>query len=665
MIKNSHDKTSILDDSEDSTAYMKIFKKFKDNTVSIVAIVLPVFSIVYVTRILDYFRIFIPNVSYLSLILTLILILGFLLLPIKKGEIKNKLPWYNILFMSLSIIGPIYNFFTWGVNTYRYIYCKFYFFEIALAIITILAVLEITRRAIGPAMPLVATLFILHMFIGNSLPRFLRTPQITISNGVANLMYYDTGIFGIPFRVAASIVILFLIFSQFMIKAGGTNFLFNLSLSIFGHVRGGPAKVAVVSSAFMGMFSGATTANIASTGVFTIPMMKQNGFKPKFAAAVETVASNGGQIMPPIMGMVAFVMAQWIGVSYSKIAIAAILPAILYFYCLFIIIDSRAYQYNIAGIPKQKCPSFFKTMKEGWFFIIPIITLIFFIIILKYSPELSILYSLIALFLVKGVEHILTSTNKKDKLPRLCIFNNVYKNLMAPLREAGISFITPAICTACCGIIIGTLSVTQLGTVLTSFAVKIGSEHLIFLLLISAFACFILGMGMSSLPAYIMTVIVVAPALLDFGVQPIVAHFFVFWFSIISFITPPVAIGAYVAASIANADPIKTGFTAMKLGIIEFILPFLFIFRPSYLLQGTTREIIYTILFSLLGSTILSNGLGTYFFGKLNNPQRLLLIVGGISIMLVNFKGIIFGLFLSLLVITWQYTKKSLYKTQN
>jgi TRAP transporter 4TM/12TM fusion protein len=636
---------------EEDIANKRVFKGNKNIVIAFISVAISVLPIIYVSRVLDNIGIFIPNVSFLSLMLALLIILGFMLLPIKpikKVEDKSKIPWYDFMIILLSIIAPIYNFFNWGTNAYRYIYYDFYLFEIVIGFFTIIAVLELTRRAIGLAMPLVTAIFLLHMFFGYKLTGFLKTPKITIVNGVANLIYYDTGIFGVALQVAATVIILFLIFSQFMIKLGGTNFLFNVSLSIFGHVRGGPAKVAAVSSALMGMFSGSTTANIASTGVFTIPMMKRIGYKPEFAAAVEAVASNGGQIMPPVMGMVAFVMAQWLGIDYSQIVIMAIIPAFLYFFALFIIIDSKACLEDIKGIPKEKCPIFINTIKEGWFYLIPIISLIFFIVVLKYSPEFSILYSIVAIFLAKGIKKILKIITREDKVfSFLIIAKNTYKLILTVLKNAGTLMLTPGIVTACCGIIIGSLSVTQLGVTLARYAVEFASQNVIFLLLIAAFTCFVLGMGMSSLPAYIMTVIVVAPALLDFGIPPIATHFFVFWFSIISFITPPVAVGAYVAAGIANANGYETGIESMKLGFVEFILPFIFVLNPGLLMQNTIDVVLIKFLFAIIAVAFISFGISNYFFGKLNTIKRFLFILGGLLIISLNYRIVILGILLS------------------
>ncbi|MFH0914280.1 MAG: TRAP transporter large permease subunit [Chloroflexota bacterium] len=295
------------------TSQMRRLRGYPGVVATVVAVAMSVAALLYITHFLERIGSFIPQMSYLSLMLAFILTLAFLLLPARSGLAKDKLPWYDVLIILIGIAGPMYNLFTWGVNSERYIYGNFYPFEIAFTFTTILAVLEATLRALGLAMPLVALAFLLHMFFGSALSGPFRTPPVRLSQIAHMMIYVDMGIYGVALQTAATVIIAFIIFSQFMFATGVGDFFIKFALALVGHVRGGPAKVAVIASSLLGTITGATTANIAGTGVFTIPMMKRIGYKPEFAGAVETVASNGGQIMPPIMGLMAFVMAEWLG----------------------------------------------------------------------------------------------------------------------------------------------------------------------------------------------------------------------------------------------------------------------------------------------------------------------------------------------------------------
>ena len=353
---------------------MRQLSGHKAKIVTIVAVAMSGYALLYVSHFLDLFGVYITSSTHRSLFLAFLLALAFLLLPMRKGEPRDRLPWYDILFILVAITGPLYNFFTWTDNAERYMWGEFHTFEIVLCAITVLAVLEATRRALGPAIPIVAGVFLLHMFFGNYLPGALWVPKLEIERIASMMAYLDTGIYGIALGIAATVIIMFIIFSQFMFATGAGDSFIKFALSLVGNVRGGPAKVAVVASAFMGMISGATTANIAATGVFTIPMMKRIGYKPEFAGAVEAVASNGGQIMPPIMGLVAFVMAEWLGISYWSIVVASLIPAILYFTAVFIMVDAEAGRLGLRGMPRSECPPMLQTLKEGWFFFLPILS---------------------------------------------------------------------------------------------------------------------------------------------------------------------------------------------------------------------------------------------------------------------------------------------------
>ena len=632
---------------------MRQLSGYKAKMVTIVAVAMSGYALLYVAHFLDLFGVYITSSTHRSLFLAFLLALAFLLLPMRKGEPRDRLPWYDILFILVAITGPLYNFFTWTDNAERYMWGEFHTFEIVLCAITVLAVLEATRRALGPAIPIVAGVFLLHMFFGNYLPGALWVPKLEIERIASMMAYLDTGIYGIALGIAATVIIMFIIFSQFMFATGAGDFFIKFALSLVGNVRGGPAKVAVVASAFMGMISGATTANIAATGVFTIPMMKRIGYKPEFAGAVEAVASNGGQIMPPIMGLVAFVMAEWLGISYWSIVVASLIPAILYFTAVFIMVDAEAGRLGLRGMPRSECPPIFQTLKEGWFFFLPILGLIFLLGVLRYSPQTSIFYALGILILLSVIKWAF-GAYKKGGTTFQDGARSAWRVGLDTLRGGAIGILRPGIACAAAGIIIGTLAVTQIGIPLSEAAVTLAGGNQLVLLMLAALACFILGMGMSSLPAYIMVVIIVAPALASFGVPPLLTHLFVFWFAIVSFITPPVCTGAYVAAGIADAAPMRTGLRAVRLGFCVYTLPFMFVYNPALLLQDSLVTIILTAIGAAVGVCFLSWGIGGYFLRSTNWLQRLLFLAGGLAFITLDLKIVIVGLALGAIVIVWQ-----------
>ncbi|MFC1907624.1 TRAP transporter permease [Chloroflexota bacterium] len=625
----------------------------RKKTATVVAVTLSIYSVMYVSHIFDAMGIFIPQLAHRSLFLAFLLTLCFLFLPIRSGKPKNGLPWFDILIILIAIAGPIYNFFTWKGNAERYAYQDLYIFEIVFAITTILAVLEATRRSLGPAMPLIAILFLLHMFFGHYIPGVFHVHEVTIVDVANAFVYHDAGVYGVALGVAATVIVMFIIFSQFMFATGAGDFMIKMALSLFGHVRGGPAKVAVVASGFMGMLSGATTANIASTGVFTIPLMKKTGYTPEFAGAVETVASNGGQIMPPIMGLVAFVMAQWLGVKYWSIALVSFIPAFLYFIAVFIMVDSEAAKVGLRGMPRSECPPIIQTLKDGWIFLIPLFVLVFLLGALQYTPESSVLYALVALIVLSALKWA-AGVPGKVTVNLQSSSQTAVRTGVEGLRGGGEGMILPGIACACAGIIIGALSITQIGIVLSDAAIALAGDNQLILLALAAFACFILGMGMSSLPAYILVVIVVAPALLKFGVPPLSSHLFIFWFAIVSFITPPVAIGAYVAAGIAGGSPMKTGLRAARLGFCTYTLPFMIVYNPALILQGSLGDIILAVVISLIGVALISWGIGGYFLTRENLPQQLLLLAAGFLFITMQTQTVIIGIILGTIVTTWQ-----------
>ena len=624
----------------------------KQVVITVIATLLSLYAILYVLDVGQVFSRYVENVQHCAVVLAFFLSLTFLIHP-TNPKLKTKIPWYDIIIIILAIAGPLYLVFVWKSQQFRISFEEFHTVEYVLAFVTVLMVLEATKRIMGIAMPLVALFFIIHATFGSYFPGFLRVASATPARLAHILFYSNEGLYGIALSVASTVILMFIIFGQFLMKSGAGDFFVNLALSVLGHVRGGPAKVAVLASAFFGTMTGATTANIATTGVFTIPMMKKIGYRPEFAAAVETVASNGGQIMPPVMGTVAFIMAEWLNVSYWSICVAAFIPAVLYYVAEFIMVDGEAVRLGLKGSPRAECPPFWKTLRAGWFYVLPVVALIFLIGALRYSPQYSALYALAIMLALSAITGLLSVFKRKARLDSSTAkssANLIINGLAGGAREA----LSAGTACATAGLIIGSLSLTQLGIKLSAAIVAVAGGNELLLLSLAAAACYVLGMGMSSVPCYMMVVILVAPALLKFGVPPLASHLFVFYWAITSFITPPVAVGSYVAAAIAKAKPMQTGFEAMRLGISTFIVPFMFVYRRGLLLEGTAGDIILTCAVSLIGIVLLSWGLGRNALRQTSWTQSVLLTIAGLLLVIPNWTVNITGAVIGGFILLWQ-----------
>jgi TRAP transporter 4TM/12TM fusion protein len=604
------------------------YQGVKARIVSVIAITMVLYNVFYFSHALEKMGIYILAASHAAANVGFILVLVFLLTPIKKGMPRDKIPWYDSLFAFLSALGTGYFFFMGRGMIMHDALPDIFMMDLLMGSLTVVLLLEASRRVIGVAMPMIAIFFILETTFSNYIPGLFQGRGFSWASIVKQLYIWDSGIFGIPMYVASTIVIAFIIFSNFLQHSGAGKFIIDVAFSLFGRFKGGPAKVAIFASALFGTISGSTSANVAGTGVFTIPLMKQVGYKPHFAGAVEAVASNGGQIMPPVMGAVAFIMCEFLQISYISVCIAALIPAILYFLALLIMVHLEALKEGLRGLPREMLPSFKKTMWSGWFYLIPIVVLIFFLAFLQYSPEFAVLYALGSLFLV-GIF-------KKGSILRL-------HKIMECLQSSGLAMLEVGTACATAGIIIGCIGLSGLGQKLSTGLVSFSGGNLPVLLVVTAIAAFILGMGMTSIPIYIMLVILVAPALIQMGVVPLAAHLFVFYWGLVSFITPPVCIAAFVAAAIAGSKPFQTGWQATKLGIASFIIPFFFVYSPVLLLKGPPWEIMQAVTTSILGIVALSASVAGYGLRHLNFWERLLLFGAAMLLIYVGWKTDLLG----------------------
>lgn len=480
--------------------------------------------------------------------------------------------------------------------------------DLVFGTIAMILSLEAARRTIGLGLPIIALVFFAYAMWGNYLPGMIASKGYSFRR-VISFIFSVEGIYGSPTASSAQYVFLLIIFGAFLGYSGTGEFFMKLAMKLAGHARGGPAKVAVISSGLFGSISGSAVANVMGTGVFTIPLMKKTGYKPHFAGAVEAVASTGGQIMPPVMGSGAFIMAELIGYKYSQIALGALLPAILYYLSILLMVDFEAAKSGLLGVDTSHMDAAKKILKQGWNLLVPLIILIvclaFFQFTVARSATLSILATIIACALKKE-----TRMNFKTILDGF---------------ETGVLRSVSVICAvASAGVAIGCIMLTGVGAKFAFAVLTLAHNNLFLTLLMSGLAATILGMGLPTVAAYIISASLLASSLVQLGIPIFAAHMFLLYYSILSQITPPVALAAYAAGNIADANPNKVGFTAMRLGVIAFIIPFFFVYGPALLMIGTPLEIIEASITSLIGCFFLAVGLEGWLVEKINIPCRIL-----------------------------------------
>lgn len=570
---------------------------------------------------------------YIHLLFALIISFGTFSVKGKKG---GKATFFDILLITASIltIGSL-------IVNYKELQNRILFvtpltdIQVISFILILVLILESTRRLTGWTLPIVCIVFILYGLLGDNLPGMLSHTGFSFKKILEQMALTSEGVFGSALGITATYVVMFIIFAAFLEVTGAGQFFIDISTGLTGSARGGPAKVAVVASCLFGSISGSSVANVVSTGTFTIPLIKSVGYSPVFAGAVEAVASSGGQIMPPIMAAVAFIMADYLGVSYMTIATAALIPALLYYFCLYFMIDARAIKLNISGLPKESLPNTKKVLREGWYLLFPFIVLVG-LMIAKYTPMIAGFYALVSLIVV-----ILLKNRKILSM----------QNIIDGLESGAKSIISVSVTSACAGIIVGIIMLTGLGLKFTSLIVTYSNGNLILAMFFSAIVAIILGMGLPTVPAYIVMSSLVAPALIRMGATPLSAHMFVLYFSVISCITPPVAIASYAAAAIADADPIKVGIQSVRLGIVAYIIPFLFVLNPILLAQGSIGMILWTFFTSVLGCIALTWGIEGVITKQINMPTRIVNFIAAALLMYPESYSDIIGLVIFIIIV--------------
>jgi len=596
----------------------RVFTGAAARAITALSVAYILYHILYISGILSRLRLFLDPHQHQALHLGFILALVFVLIPATKKASRKKLAWYDAVMLVVGLGWNLYlviNFWDLLVRTGRaeplatpeLIVCWVFFF----------IVLEAARRTLGPAILVIAFLFLIYPLVASYLPGLLTGPAFSFDRVARGIGLFVTGMYSGILHISATIVISFILFGQLLRISGGGQWFIDIAQSLLGHVRGGPAKVAVFASALMGTVQGTAVGNVATTGVITIPLMKRTGYPPHIAGAVEAVASNGGQIMPPVMGIAAFIMIDFLGVPYASIIIAGLLPAVVYFVAVFFAVDFEAAKAGLAGVPRSQLPPLRKTLINGWYYLFPLAVLIFFLLYLQYSPQLSALYASAALIIVGFFK-------KSNRMS--------WGMLVQAMKDTTISMMMVASVCALAGIIVATVELTGLSYRLSFLLIEVAGGNLAYLLIMTAVVCVILGMGMPTSAAYILLAILAAPALVKLGLQPMVAHFFVFYFGVAAIITPPVCPASYVAAGIADAAPMKTAFSAARLGIAAFIVPFIFAYHPGLLMLGSVSSIICTFIFALISVLAAASALGGYLFRPLNIWWRAVLGIGSLMI---------------------------------
>ena len=468
--------------------------------------------------------------------------------------------------------------------------------------------LEAARRTIGLGLPIIALVFFSYALWGNHLPGIIASKGYSFRR-VISFIFSVEGIFGSPTASSAQYVFLLIIFGAFLAYSGTGEFFMTLAMKSAGHARGGPAKVAVMSSGLFGSISGSAVANVMGTGVFTIPLMKKTGYKSHFAGAVEAVASTGGQIMPPVMGSGAFIMAELIGYKYSQIALGALLPAILYYLSILLMVDFEAAKSNLSGVDTSDMEPAKKILKQGWNLLVPLIVLIVCLAILQFTVARSATLAILAT--------ILACSFRKDTRMN-------FKMILDSFESGVIRSISIICAVASAGVAIGCIMLTGVGAKFAFAVLTLVHSNLFLTLLMSGLAATILGMGLPTVAAYIISASLLASSLVQLEVPVFAAHMFLLYYSILSQITPPVALAAYAAGNIAEANPNKVGFTAMRLGAIAFIIPFFFVYGPALLMIGTPLQVVQATVTSLIGCFFLAAGLEGWLVDYINIPCRIL-----------------------------------------
>lgn len=598
---------------------------------------------------MSLFHVFVAVNSSITVVMQRVIHVMAVLLVFFLGETTKaaqKSKWKtvaNLLFVVLSLVVAVY--FMKG-NTLSALSARgvrgISQTDMVFGIILILLVLFVSYRTVGLALTILSVIFILYAFFGRSMPALIAHKGYSIKKITDYVAWTSESIFGSCIGASVSFVALYIIFGELLNAFGAGQFFIDIAYALTGRMKGGPAEASVVSSALMGSINGSAVANVVTTGTFTIPLMKKVGYKPEFAGAVEAVASTGGQLLPPVMGAAAFVMADLTGIPYSTIIIAALVPGLLYYISLGVAVYLEASKNNLGCEDESRLPVVKEVLKAGWYHLLPILVLIVALLGFGYSANTSAIYSIVVLLAIG-------------------VFNTLRREKRLPIREIRDSLIAAAkttvpvaIACACAGIVIGIVSMTGIGVKFTTIVFRVSGGNMLAMLAMIMLACIVMGMGLPSTAAYIIAASIGTPALIQAGIPDIAAHLFVFYFAIMSFITPPVAMSAYAAAGIAKCKSGKTGLLAFMLGLAGFIIPYIYAYRPALLLVNTpVLDSVWVVIVAAFATISMSIVVIGYFRRRMNVLERLLLAVGAMLLVTPATITDILGMGLSAAVLVW------------
>jgi len=540
--------------------------------------------------------------------------------PLNRAVTKTAMPLYDIVLAVLGLGAGAY-------LAYRYPALQEDLFVLRteaaiIGFVIIPLTIEAVRRTAGMSLTFILLAFMLYAFFGEYVPGLFRARETSLDYLSSTLVADSVAILGLPLTIVVTVVMPFIFFGQLLMKGGASEWFTNISTALIGRSRGGSAKIAVIASGLFGAISGTAVSNVASTGLITIPLMKRGGYEPKVAGAFEAVASTGGQIMPPIMGAAAFLMAEILEVGYSEVVIAAIIPALLYYVAVFIFADLEAAKKNIQPVPEELIPPLVRTLTQGWFFIAPFAVLIYALFAMNQAPQTAALWSGIT---VVAVNWLLGYKGERMK-PMAIVY---------AIRDTGVRGGSEiVIIGVMAGIIIGILGATGLGEALTQALVQIGEGNLAALLALTAVICIVLGMGMPTTAIYLLVSIIAAPPLVKLGINPMAAHMYVFYFGIVSLITPPVAIAAFVAGNLAGASPMATAVTSVRLGWTALVVPVMFVMSPNLIMQGEPIPVIMAVITAIVGVWVTTCGIQGYCVRPLGLGMRSVFFFSGIALLI-------------------------------
>ena len=577
----------------------------------------------------------------LNLFLGMVLVLGYINYPISKKHVRaNHIPWYDILIMLAGAIP----FFYCATHAHSIIKLAARVTRdpkmVIMAVMAILAYMELCRRCVGIPILCVVGVLLVYAFT-----------NVRFGKVIYDLFYTTTGMMSTPINVCSKYIVVFIIFGAFLERTGISNFFINLANSIAGSSSGGPAKVAVISSALCGMVSGSSVGNTVTTGSVTIPMMKRTGYRGEFAGAVEAAASTGGQIMPPIMGAAAFLMSEYMGIPYGQVALKAILPAVLYFTGIYIAVHLEAKKLGLKGIPRDELPKIRELLPKVYL-LLPLVVLVWLVATNKRTMQFSAAVAIVITILVGLVNNVVTAAAKSgDKSDNLTV-----AKFVDALEAGAKSCVTVAVACAMAGLVAGSITSTGLASKLITAVVTISGGRVMIALLLTMLCCIVLGMGVPTTANYCIMASTCAPILITIGVPQVAAHFFVFYFGIVADITPPVALAAYAGSAIAKAPPMKTAFNASKLAIGAFIVPYIFAMNPSMLFVDTTvMQVVMVVVTSLIGMFGVAAALNGFVFRPMNILVRVLFAAGGLLMMIPTTITDIIGIVIFAAAFAWQY----------